>query len=194
GPMAAEATGGRRTGARAQRKAPAAEAAGPRRRRGHEHVRAARRQGPGAAGDRTGDVYVWSLRRGVGVHARHLLLAVGFGIAAGDRPGHETRDAGSGLGRFRVDLRQPVGPEFGDVEEDVLAGVDPDGPRREVVLVELFAELHGFEARDPARLVERVVVVEREIVLLLLVNRDPELFRTAHHGRVAVGHEVEQLH
>src|SRR5256712_10238698 len=136
----------------------------------------------------------WVLRGGVGVHARHVLLAVGFGVAAGDGPGHETRDAGSGLGRFRVDLWEPVGPELGDVEEDVLAGVDPDGPRREVVLVELLAELHGFEARDPARLVERVVVVEREIVLLLLVNRDPELLRGAHHGRMAVRHKVEQMH
>src|SRR5205823_5994945 len=137
--------------------------------------------------------YVWSLRRGVGVHARHLLIGVGLRVAAGDRPGHATRDAGSGLGRLRVDLRQAVGPELGDVEEDVLAGVDPDGPRREVVLVELLAELHGFEARDPARLVERVVVVERQVVLLLLVDRDPELLRGPHHGRMAVGHEIEQL-
>ena len=29
------------------------------------------------------------LRRGVGVHARHLLLAVRLGIAAGDRPGDQ---------------------------------------------------------------------------------------------------------
>src|SRR2546425_6639561 len=135
----------------------------------------------------------WVLRGGVGVHARHLLLAVGFRIAAGDRPRDQPGDTGSGLGRLRVDLRQPVGAELGDVEETVLAGVDRHGPRREVVLVELFAELHGFEARDPARLVERVVVVEREIVLLLLVDRDPELLRGPHHGRVAVGHEIEQL-
>src|SRR2546428_11860777 len=135
----------------------------------------------------------WVLRGGVGVHARHLLLAVGLCVAASDRPGHETRDAGSGLGRLRVDLRQPVGPELGDVEENVLAGIDSDGPRREVILVELLAELHSLEARDPARLVERVVVVERQVVLFLLVDRDPELLRGPHHGRVAVGHEIEQL-
>src|SRR2546422_2301291 len=135
----------------------------------------------------------WVLRGGVGVHARHLLLAVGLRVAAGDRPRDQPGNTGSGLGRFRVDLRQPVGAEPGDVEEDVLAGVDSDSPRREVVLIELLAELHGFEARNPARLVERVVVVEREIVLLLLVNRDPELLRGAHHGRMAGRPKVEQL-
>ncbi len=75
----------------------------------------------------------------------------------------------------------------------MLAGVDPHGPRHKVILVELLAELHRLQTSDPARLVKRVVVVEREIVLLLLVDRDPELLRAPHHGRVAVGHEIEQL-
>src|SRR2546426_6581812 len=51
--MSPEAAGWRRAGARAQRSAPATESAGLRRRKVHEHVRAARRQDPGAACDRT---------------------------------------------------------------------------------------------------------------------------------------------
>jgi hypothetical protein len=48
--MSPEAEGWRRAGARAERSAPTAESAGLRRRKAHEHVRAARRQDPGAAG------------------------------------------------------------------------------------------------------------------------------------------------
>ncbi len=57
----------------------------------------------------------------------------------------------------------------------MLAGIDPHGPRLKIVLIELLAELHGVETGQADRLVERVIVVERKIVLLLLVDRDPEL-------------------
>ena len=59
--------------------------------------------------------------------------------------------------------------------------------------VSVFAELHRIEARERAGVIQRVVVVQREIVLLLFVNRNAELFRLPHHGRVAVGHKIEQL-
>ncbi len=75
----------------------------------------------------------------------------------------------------------------------MFAGVHPHGPRLKIVLVELFAELHCVQTGQADRLVECVVVVEREIVFLLLVDGDAELLRVPHHGSVPVGDEIKQL-
>ncbi len=76
----------------------------------------------------------------------------------------------------------------------MLPRVHAHGPGVKIVLVEFFAELHHVPAGEGTGIIERVVIVQGEIVLLLFVDRNAELLRTAHHRRMAIGHKVEQLH
>ncbi len=76
----------------------------------------------------------------------------------------------------------------------MLARVHAHGPGMKIVLVEFFAHLHRVQAGEGTGVIQRVVIVQGEIVLLLFVDRNTELLRIAHHRRMAIGHKVEQLH
>ena len=76
----------------------------------------------------------------------------------------------------------------------MLAGIHPHRPGLKIVLVEFFAELHRIHAGQGARIVQGVVIVQGQIVVLLLVDRNAEFLRVPHHRRMAIGHKVEELH
>ena len=124
----------------------------------------------------------------------HGLITFRLGVATRNRPGDQTGDTvrGARLG-LGIDLGQAIRSELGDVEKDVLARVYAHGPWRKVIFVKLLAELHGFQASDAARFIQGVIVIQREIVFLLLVDRDPEPLGVPNHRRVPVGDEIKEL-
>src|SRR5207249_10667461 len=128
------------------------------------------------------------------VDTPHGLITFRLGVATRNRPGDQTGDTvrGARLG-LGIDLGQAIRSELGDVEKDVLARVYANGPWRKVIFVKLFSELHGFQTSEAARFIQGVLGIKWEIVFLLLVDRDPELFGVSNHRCVPVGDEIKEL-
>src|SRR6185295_20078606 len=108
----------------------------------------------------------------VGDYACHPLASVLTSILC-DRPGDQSRHTfrrPDWLRLLRIDLGQPVRSELRDVKKDMFARVHAHSPGMKIVLVELLAELHRVQTGEGTGIIQRVVIVQGEIVLLLLMD------------------------